>query len=362
MKKKNFILKCVGILFILFSFLYNHYILLRLVFLLLGIGLFFFFSHFSNKKKILYSLVCIVCSFFMDSLLVKYLNRIPIYSYEIKSSEEFSTYNSFFYRMYDCNGQLIYDALYKKNYMCTLDLPEKNVNSLLAQIVNNFSEFHNKFIHVEGKISGISGSESISMQTFETSENSINGQVNFSDTITLKIINNGKLEKTENLKIYDTVHIIGRIDKIRKNGQNKEIVMEDAKIISQNNFHNYDIKAIESKTCDSELKLLSKANDYTYYSNCLNSIYVTYDEENRYELGYVLTDQRMTFDMLIKDLEKEENEVGELYKQDTFHLIKCKNSNTVIIGNKKLNLDTKYCENFNIEPNESSETSNLESE
>ena len=349
MNKKAILLIICGLIFTICPFIYNVYTIFRLISLLIGIiFLSLGFTYQKKNKPLKFSILIIfifIIIFGLDTCLVRYFNRIPILSSKIKSSNKVATYNSFFYRVYDCNGSLIYDPFYQKKYACDIILPEENVNSLLSHIVNNFRDYKNKFINVNGKISNISGSSSIGMQIFEIAENSINGQVKFSENITLTIINNGQLKNTEDLKIYDSINIIGRIAKIKNKGQNKEIIMKDARIINRNNYQNYDISIINNKSCETDLKLLSKTEDYTYYNNCLDSIYVKYDNENIYDLGYVLTDKRMTFDLLIRDTTKEENNNLELYQFDEFNLIKCKNSNN-IIGNKNLNLESNFCEQF----------------
>lgn len=354
MNKKLVIVRIIGIFFLIGSFLYNQYSFFRLFFLILGIGCIVFTITKNPMKQFFYGILFLILFFTIDICLAKYANHVPILSYEIKSSDTISTYNSLLYRVYNCNGNQVFDFLYQKNYACDTSLAEENVNSLLAHIVNNFSEYHNKFINVKGKISGIFGSSEISMQTFETLENGINGQVTFSDNITLTILSNNAFQKVEELKIYDTLNIIGRIDEIKNNGQNKEIIMKDAIIISRNNFATYEINVIKSKSCEADLKLMSKTDEYNYYSSCLDSIYINYDHENRYELSYVLTDKRMTFEMLTQNVEKQEYKEVDFYEYPDFHVIKCKNSNNVIIGNGKVKSNASYCDSFqNIEESES---------
>lgn len=350
MKKKEILIKTIGIICIVWPFLYNHYSILRIISEIIGISIWSFTLVSHQKKRWIKGIIVLIVNFLLlfgiDFLLVKYCNRIPIISYEIESSNTVSTYNSFYYRVYNCNGKRTFDAFYKKNYLCEEELTEENVNSLLSHITNNFADYRGKFVNVHGKISTISGSTSIAMQTFETTDKSINGQVSFSDNITLIIMNNGNLEKVDDLKIYDTINVIGRIEKIKKNGQNKEIIMQDAKIINRPDFQNYEIDIVANKKCEADLKLISKTDTFTYYTHCLDSIYVKYGEENVYDLGYILTDKRMTFEMLIDGKEKEENEFEELYKLGKLNLMKCKNSNNIVLGSKSMNLDTNYCESF----------------
>lgn len=345
---KKGLLKIIAILFLIIAFVYNHYSFLRIFLIFCSL---FLIIYGINKKEIVKNILIILGSLILfygvDFLSVKYLHRIPIFSYEKISSNKVATYNSLFYRVYNCNNNLIYDEFYKKNYQCDDDLPEEHINSLLSHVVSNYHEYHNKFVNVNGKISEISGTNSLSMQTFEVTEQSINGQVNFGNNLKLIILNHGNLEKIEDLKIYDTIQVIGRITNIKKKNQITEIYMKDAKIISRNSFDSYELKAVINKTCDDNLKLISKTDEYNYYTNCLNSIFVNYDEENRYELSYVLTDKRMSYETLIANKEKSENDNVELFSFNDFNLIKCKNSNNIIIGSKSLNLDTNYCEQFN---------------
>jgi hypothetical protein len=349
---KKLILKITSLILLLVAFLYNSYSVLRFILVLFGIGLYVYSRNLENKKLVLAILEFIgllAITFGIDFLLVYLTSYVPIYSYEVKSSNTVYTYNSFYYRVYDCNGKKTFDLGYKKNYACDSTLNEVNINSLLSDVSQNFNKYHNKFVNVSGKISAINGSSNISMQTYESVDSSINGQVLFSENVTLIIKTNTAYEKIDDLKIYDNVNIIGRISKIKNNGQNKEIIMEDAIIISRNNFDSYEINVVQNKKCEVDLKLMSKTDEYDYYSSCLDSIYVVYDEDNRYDLSYVLTDKRMTFDSLISSATKTSSDTGDLYEYENFNILKCSNSNNVIIGNKDLNLKSNYCENFTYE-------------
>ncbi len=348
MNKKAVFLQICSCLLIVFSFLYNSYTILRILTLILGIIFFLVGMHLKKKRRLyIYLLIFILLigvSFGIDYLLCKYAKRIPIFSYEVKSSKTVSTYNSFFYRVYNCNSQYIFDQFYQQNYMCDEEVSKENINSLLAHITNNFHHYHNKFIQIEGKISEITGSSSISMRTYEIPENSINGQVIFSNNLTLTIIHNGSLPKVEELKIYDPIDVIGRIDKIKHEGQNTEIIIKDATIVNRNNYQTFEMNKVESKKCDDNLKLLSKTDEYSYYSYCLDSIYVNYDQDNTYELNYVLTDKRMTYDLLTKNKEKKDTEFYDVYQDDKFLIAKCKDTNQVIISNLAFNTKKNYCE------------------
>lgn len=346
MKKKRKILIGIGLLFSVFAFLINTYSMMRILLLLIGIA----FVAFSSEKK--FTFQCFVCflllgmSFFIDYAVVFTGNRIPIFSIEVKSSKTISTYNSFFYRVYDCNHALIFDAFYTQSFQCKDSLETLEANSFLSNIETNYKKYRGKFIKLKGKVSHVSGNEYFTISPYEKIENGLNGQVKFSDNITLKVINSDKKVLLDQYKIYDEVTVIGRLEDFKNKEGIQSATLVDTRIFELTEYDTYEITAVENKKCESDLKLISKTDEYNYYSSCLEKIYVKYAEDNIYELSYVLTDKRMTYEKLIEDRLHEENDTMSLYVYDDFHIIRCKNSNHVIIGDKKLDLDTKYCESF----------------
>ena len=148
MKNKKIFLKILGILFIIGPFLYNKYNVIRLLCVILGMILILLEKR-NVLKKIGITLLLVILIFSGDVLLAKYFKHIPIFSYEVVSSKEVITYNSFFYRVYNCQNNLIFDPFYKENYICDTILPEQNVNSVLSNIINNFSKYKNKDDNLE---------------------------------------------------------------------------------------------------------------------------------------------------------------------------------------------------------------------
>ena len=86
-----------------------------------------------------------------------------------------------------------------------------------------------------------------------------------------------------------------------------------------------------------------------YYKIGIDNIYVHYDQDNVYELSYLITDSRITLEDLIADIEynelknKEEEIVAQKYSLEKFNLLKCVNNDKVVFANKKVKLNIDYC-------------------
>ncbi len=343
MNKKLFIRILIIILFLL-PFIFNTYSIFRFLSIILAIILLSFSTSKKLYIKFIISLIFLAATFGLDTFLTFYLKRVPIFSIRIVSNDNFETYNSFFYRVYNCENSLEVDNFYKKDYKCNTNFKETDINSFLSSLEHNLKDYKNKFININGKVSSVVGKNSIEMQPFETSETSLNGEVIFSNNIKLSISSNEGLENLSDIRIYDTINVIGRIKGISYEGGVKVVKMVDSKIVSQSDFNEFDINIVSSKNCENDLKLLSKTEDLNYYTSCLDSIYVEYNEDNKYDLGYVLTDKRMRFELLNKDIKSVQNEKLELFTHENFNVIKCLDKKAAIVGNKTLNLDTKYCD------------------
>lgn len=343
MRKRLIWLLGIGISLCILSFIINVYSVLRLVSLLLGIIL--IVVSYSLKKKrnilliILLSILLGVFSYGVDMILVFKLKHIPVFSYSIKSSDYVSTYNSFFYRVYDCRKTLVLDYGYNKKYACGVnDLDVISINKLLQ----DSKDYKNKFVKVYGKISKISGNESIEMASFNKDNEVLNGYVNFNLDNVLRISVNEDLSK---YRIYDYISVIGCV----KKGRDGVVFMEDVVLIPSDMYLNYTYEVINSK--DNEITNLLKEKDYYYLG--LDSINVKYDQDNIYELSYLLADEKMEFNDIIKDKEykniknKEGTEEAYIYYLDKFNVIKCINNKKIFV-NKSIKINNNVCD-FNID-------------
>ena len=345
MNKKSLFLKMLGLLLLISPFFINHYSLIRLGVLLFG-GLLFSLGIFLFKKPnvvkiVLYPLLLLFLFYGIDYTCVFFLKRVPIFAYENVMEINFSTFDSLIYRIYNCDGEKTFDSFYKLGYVCDYTLEEKDINAFLSSGNNNYQKYRSKFITVKGKVSEVFGNEYLNLQAYEQNENSLVGQLIFNKNATLKIVNNqGDLKLYNNYEIYDNVLVTGRI--VKK--ENTEIIMYDAKIQVINNFDDFAVNTIEAKSCQNNIKKLTTVGEYTFYSNCLDEIFIKYDEDTVYDIILALETKKLTFDKWIRDSSKEEDDEKELYQFANYNLLKCKDSNTIVIGNKKMKLNSKLCE------------------
>ena len=342
---RKIVLLVAGLLLVLISFLLNYYTMSRLFLLIIGIIIIDIYFTVKYPKKILLLLslpiLFLILTYGIDILLVKYFNRIPIYSYEERSSEKLSVYNSFFYRTFNCNGKLIMDYGYRSNYACSPDdLDTLDVNALLSAADN----YNHKFVKIAGKISKVSGINVLELAGYNIDENNkLNGYVTFNKDL-VKVNTNEDLSRYH---IYDEVVVIGLINKITKN-ENITIDLTNTLIIPSDIYNTYDLEVI----LDKENGLTSYIEKNNLYLLDIDDIYIHYDNNHIYELKYLINDNRLTIEDLLIDKEskklkdKDENEYGKIYELDKFNILKCNNDKTILMNQKsKVNNDLCLTDN-----------------
>lgn len=343
MKKRLIVLLGLGLTLMIVPFLINIYSIFRIISLVLGIILITVSFCLKKKRNIFYiilvPLIMLVFSYGIDTLLFYTLKRVPVFSYAIKSSDKMRTYNSFFYRVFDCNGNLTLDYGYTKNYVCSNDcLDAININSFMQDAEESFKKYHHKFVHIYGKISKITGNENIELASFTESDNTLNGYVNFNLNNILIVNTDENLSK---YRIYDYVDVYGKVTSINDG----KITLTNTKLVASDIYDTYSFEIIASD--DNKLTNLVKEKDYYYYG--LNTINVKYDGDNIYELSYLLTDDRFKFDDLIKGKEyevfknEEDVEVAKKYKLEKFDLLECSNGKK-IAANSKSKANQSICD------------------
>lgn len=348
-KKRKIIMLLIGLLLIIIPFIINSYNVLRLISVLIGLILIEIALIINTKNKawriVIYPLLFISFVFAIDYGIVHLFNRVPIFANAVKSSKKVETYNSLFYRVYDCNNKLIIDDLYLKEYQCSPKaLDTTDVTSFLNNVIENYREYKDEFVKVEGKVSKVNGTYNLEMQGYTLTEDPINGYVLFSDNITLEVNFNNILDLT-NYKVYDSLTVIGRIDELLKKGEFYTLKLQDSIILQSDLYDTFDISIIEKSKCENDKVEYAKTTDLTYYTSCLDNIFVKYDDENVYDLSYVLLDKKMTIESLLnKSVEKEKENGNKLYKYEKFKVLVCANGKEVIIGNNDLKIDSPYCE------------------
>ena len=343
MKKRLIVLLGFGLTLMIVPFLINIYSIFRIISLLVGIILITVSLCLKKKRNIFYiilvPLIMLVFSYGIDTLLFYTLKRVPVFSYAIKSSDKMRTYNSFFYRVFDCNGNLTLDYGYTKNYVCSNDcLDAININSFMQDAEESFKKYHHKFVHIYGKISKITGNENIELASFTESNNTLNGYVNFNLNNILIVNTEENLSK---YRIYDYVDVYGKVTSINDG----KITLTNTKLVASDIYDTYSFEIIASD--DNKLTNLVKEKDYYYYG--LNTINVKYDGDNIYELSYLLTDDRFKFDDLIQDKEyevfknDEDVEIAKKYKLEKFDLLECSNGKK-IVANSKSKANQSICD------------------
>lgn len=343
MKKRLIVLLGLGLTLMIVPFLINIYSIFRIISLVLGIILITVSLCLKKKRNIFYiilvPLIMLVFSYGIDTLLFYTLKRVPVFSYAIKSSDKMRTYNSFFYRVFDCNGNLTLDYGYTKNYVCSNDcLDAININSFMQDAEESFKKYHHKFVHIYGKISKITGNENIELASFTQGDDTLNGYVNFNLNNILIVNTDENLSK---YRIYDYVDVYGKVTSINDG----KITLTNTKLVASDIYDTYSFEIIASD--DNKLTNLVKEKDYYYYG--LNTINVKYDGDNIYELSYLLTDDRFKFDDLIKDKEyevfknDEDVEIAKKYKLEKFDLLECSNGKK-IVANSKSKANQSICD------------------
>lgn len=348
MNKKSLGLLIVGFLFLIIAFVIGSYNIIKLIFLLIGIILCSIGIYVNYKNYITSILVCLfllIASYGIDTFLFYKFDKIPIFVYEVVSNNKVKVYNSLFYRIFDCNNSLILDYGYKKNYVCdNLALDQIDINEFLSDFENVFEKYNNKFVKITGKISKISGNDYLELNSYTLGENKLNGYVNFNSNYIVRVKVNENLSK---YRIYDDITVIGRLESMKVDNGVFIFELVDSKLIATDVYDTFEYEVINSDNKD----LISFVNLQNYYLYGINSIYLKYSNDTIYELNYLITDDRITLDDILKNANSEEilrNEEGEIvankYTLEKFNVLVC-NNDKKIIANKDYNLSIELCDN-----------------
>lgn len=334
MKKVNIILLLLGLLLLLVPFFINVYTIIRLVSILIGIivfslGLIIYLPE--KTLKIIFLPIILIClSYLLDFFVVNLFNSYPIWAVKYTSSENVQTYNSLFYRIYACNDKLTIDANYKENFLCNPNMIQKeSVNKFLENPKESYKKTKNKFVHLEGKITTIVGASSITLSSYDE-KTSLNGHVSF-DTNKSVVIDN--LDIIDKYYIYDLVEVIGQVSQIKIAEDKIEIHLVDAILIPSSIYDDYELIVNEIN----DNNIVKKEEKYYYLG--IEGIYYRYDENNIYELPYLLLDKRESIDNLIENAQKSEEENTTFYKLLDFTVVKCPKDNIIFVNKNIIDLE-----------------------
>lgn len=346
MKKRTITLLIISLLLIIVPFCLNTYSVLRIISLGIGMFIFVLACTLNDNKNILLimllPIVLMVSTLGLDTFLFSRFNRIPIYAFESISSNKVRTLNSLFYRIYDCDGKLTIDYGYQKSYACNKeDIEVIDINEFLENPLHSYSQYKNKFVKLRGKISKITGNESITLSSYKRSEDTLNGYVSFNLNYNVDVLVGEDISK---LHIYDYIEVIGLIDKLESKDGKYTIILKDTMLVPSDIYNEYSFEIVTNS--EDNLTNLVKEKNYYYYG--ITSLNVYYDEYNIYELSYLITDNRFSIDSLIKNTpfeiikDEEEKESGKVYRLDKFNILVCNNDKT-IIANKEKELNNDVC-------------------
>lgn len=336
----------MGLLFILGSFLINNYSVIRLILIIIGLIVIFLNTLKLFKNKMICSIICIflilVSTFVVDNFFTITLKRIPIFAKKVISSKKVITFDSIFYRLFDCGKKLVVDVGYEKNYVCAQDdLDLINVNSFLSEALESFADYKNRFVKIEGKVSKIVGIDTIEMSFYENGNSSLNGHVLFSQSSIVRIKTKDNLK---NYRIYDDLIVVGRVKSLSEEKGINYINLDNTKLYPKD-YSKYSIEVINNEE--------DKAKDYVidkkYYLYGLDDIFIKYDANNIYELKYVISDARLTLaDLLLNEESKdifdhEKNLIGKYYELEKFNVVICNKENKTYFSNKNKDNFVKIC-------------------
>lgn len=331
MKRFLILIVCLIITFLPYSV--NDYSAWRVLALALGLIAFTSGLVYGRKQAFIKGIAFLIIAsfglYFLDLTIYRTFDIMPVLVWPYESAEKVKTYDSFTYRIYDCDGNLTFDDGYKLPYACDNNAIEKmSINKFLENPAESFKEYKNKFVHLEGKINSISGNTSIGLNAYDNALNPINGYVVFDNE--KMVLLGGLTINPSDYYIYDYIEFIALVDDYQNLAGKQTIYLKDAVIIPNDIYKNPEVVANEDYT-----NSLKQIVDNLYYAG-ISSIYYRFNEENVYEFEYLLLDKRESIDNLIKDVKPEvinENE-DKLYKLDKFQIIRCQNHHDVIASNR----------------------------
>lgn len=285
-------------------------------------------TSYTKSKIVVISLILLFSSIIVDGIISYSFKRIPVFTYSITQKDNTIVYNSLGIRAWQCNKEdydnIIVDPFYKNGYMCNAkDIETIDINTFLNTIVQNHSEYKNRYVKIKGKISKKSGVNSLEMKPYTQTDTQVNGYVEFADNIILKIIFKDEKLNLDSYDIYDEITIIGIVKNMESNQSNHVIYMSDCELLSNLNITEFTMTTSKEKKCSKTQTLLYNNNDYNLYKYCLNEVIVTFPD-GQYELSSALSSNKLQLSSLYDNyLSVEENDKSKLYKLNDYSILIC---------------------------------------
>lgn len=312
-----------------------------------------------NKKNIPFSMLIYLIAFILiDSVCVITFSKTPIFSINIINSNNIRVYNALGYKVWQCDKNkekdLVIEPFYVKGYLCnTEEIENVMINNLITSLNNNYEEYRNKYVKVTGKISKKNGPKYLEMQSYTENEENLNGYVTFSETITLAIFFEENEDMLDIFDIYDEITIVGKIKNMETKSDKRIIYMHEAKIVSNIELDEYEIKAKTlPKNKFEEKNLIHETKENKIYTTGLNDIRIIFKNNLEYELSSALSSNKISMDELIKNAKEKEIDSKNItnktimYKFDTYNIIVCdpEISKDIIITTPKTKIQDIKCE------------------
>lgn len=346
----------ISILIIIISFLIYKPLVLRPILIIIAILIFSYVVRkkykLKNSSTIITILILVFISIILDTIAVVTLNRIPIFAYNIITNKNVRVYNSIGIRVWQCDkddyNNLIVDPFYKKGYMCDAENMEAlEVNSFLNSVVENYKDYKNMYLKINGKISKKNGQNYIEMKPYESTDITVNGYVNFADNITLRIIFQENASELDDYDIYDEITIVGIIKNLEQENDKYIVYMYDSKVVSKIDLKEYTITATAEKKCSQEKTLIYSNETNDVYLYCLEDVIVSY-KDNKYEIATALSANKLNIDNLKddpEDIEINEENQDTIYRFENYSVLFCNSetSKDIIIGNKNMKFSSVTC-------------------
>lgn len=309
-------------------------------------------SKLSITKTIILILTFFVVSLIADGIVAYNFKKIPVFYYNVVSNENSIVYTSIGMKVWQCNKDsyedLLVDPFYNNGYMCNPeDITPIDSNAFLNAVIENHSEYHNKYVKITGKISRKAGQNTIEMRPYSTSEITMNGYVEFADNITLRIIfNNEKL--LDDYDVYDEITVVGVIKNIENNSNKYIVYMYDSKVVSSINLNEYSITITSSKKCANDPKLIFSNETSNIYTYCIEDAIISYPD-NKYELPQALSSNKILIDDIYsgsEEIETNEEDESVIHRFADYSVLICdpKLSKDIYIGNSDMTFKDVTCQ------------------
>lgn len=358
--KINIVLLALGIILIITSFIIKYIPGIKPIIWLIGtiITIIFFTKKYRLNKIIsLFIFFCIfIVSIVLDGLIVIKFKKIPVFSYNIINTNTARVYNGVGVRVWQCDKNnyqdLIIDLFYNKGYMCNAeDLDTIDSNAFLNSVIENYSDYKDTFVKINGHISKKTGQNYIEMKPYETKNITINGYVSFADNITLRILFNENEQELDNYDVYDEITIIGKVKNLEESNGRYFIYMYDSKVASSISLNDYSISVINDDKCTLGKDIIFSNENSIVYTYCLNNITVTYPNNKKYDLANALSSNKLSVEQIISEsnsIKNSEDDESILYEFSNFNILVCDKSlsKDIIIGNKNMNFTNVTCDSL----------------